>query len=111
VAESKEQLENCRTYINMLNVKSLNASELFQLASILFNCKGKAQEAEKSLGSVVTNIKGMSEDSYAFVWDKIPAEHHSTGAIKLPHITYDQDKASIEKEFSSRKVRQVHYRK
>ena len=28
VSESKEQLENCRTYINMLNVKSLQAKEI-----------------------------------------------------------------------------------
>jgi len=28
MSESKEQLENCRTYINMLNVKSLQAKEI-----------------------------------------------------------------------------------
>ena len=39
LVESKEQLENCRTYINMVNIKSLSADELFQLASILYHCK------------------------------------------------------------------------
>ena len=29
LSESKEQLENCRTYINMLNVRSLTTDELF----------------------------------------------------------------------------------
>jgi len=53
----------------------------------------------------------MSEDSFAFVWDKIPEEHHSLSAIQLPHITFQQDKSSIEKEFIERRVRQVHYRK
>ena len=53
----------------------------------------------------------MSEDSFAFVWDRIPEEHHSLKAIQLPHITYQQDKATIEKEFIDRRVRAVHYRK
>lgn len=53
----------------------------------------------------------MSEDSYAFVWDRIPDEHQSLNAIQLPHIAYQQDKATIEKEFIERRVRGVHYRK
>ena len=79
--DSKEQLENCRTYINMMNIKSLSASELYQLASILYECKKRAEEAEKGLSQVVNKVKGMSEDSFAFVWDLIPQEHHSLDAI------------------------------
>ena len=86
--DSKEQLENCRTYINMMNIKNLSASELYQLASILYECKKRAEEAEKGLSQVVNKVKGMSEDSFAFVWDLIPQEHHSLDAIQLPHITY-----------------------
>lgn len=29
IIENKEQLENCRTYINMLNIRSLSAAELY----------------------------------------------------------------------------------
>ena len=29
ISESKEQLENCRTYINLLNIKQLTGNELF----------------------------------------------------------------------------------
>lgn len=53
----------------------------------------------------------MSEDSHAFVWDKIPEEYHSTKAIQLPHVTFMQEKSSIEKEYALRRVRAVHYRK
>jgi hypothetical protein len=60
---------------------------------------------------VVNKIKGMSEDSFGFVWDNIPVEHHYLRAIKLPHLTYEQEKSSIEKEFTERRVRHVHYRK
>jgi len=53
----------------------------------------------------------MSEDSHAFVWDKIPIEYHNTKSIQLPHETFMQEKSSIEKEYNLRKVRGVHYRK
>jgi len=43
----------------------------------LYQCRKKAEDSEKNLGTVVNKIKGMSEDSFAFVWDKIPEEHHS----------------------------------
>jgi hypothetical protein len=51
------------------------------LASILYECKKRAEEAEKNLKEVVNKVKGLSEDSFAFVWDKIPVEHHSLNAI------------------------------
>lgn len=88
MVESKEQLENCRTYINMVDVKTLSAKELFQLASILYHCKTQSEHAEKNLCQVVNKCKGMSEDSFAFVWDRIPEEHHNLRAIQLPHIAY-----------------------
>lgn len=72
----------------MMNIKNLSASELYQLASILYDCKKRAAEAEKGLDQVVNKVKGLSEDSFAFVWDLIPVEHHTLDAIQLPHITY-----------------------
>jgi hypothetical protein len=33
----------------MMNIKNLSADELFQLASILYECKKRAEEAEKGL--------------------------------------------------------------
>ena len=53
----------------MLNVRSLTTDELFQLATIIYNCKQKSVETEKNLGKIVNKIKGMSEDSHAFVYD------------------------------------------
>jgi uncharacterized coiled-coil protein SlyX len=79
--DSKEQLENCRTYINLMNIRNLTANELHQLASILYECKRRAVEAEKNLDYVVHKVKGLSEDSFAFVWDLIPPAHHSLDAI------------------------------
>ena len=111
IIESKEQLENCRTYINMLNIKSLSANELYQLATILNTCMKKSKEAEKNLSQVVDKVKNLSEDSFSFVWDKIPAEYHNLSTITSPYQTALQEKASIEKEFNDRKVRAVHYRK
>ena len=111
ITENKEQLENCRTYINLINVKCLRANELEQLATILYECKKKSDQTEKNLAEVVDKIKNLSEDSFAFVWDNLSKEHHSLAAIQLSHLKYIQDKASIEKEYIERKVRAVHYRK
>jgi hypothetical protein len=111
IIENKEQLENCRTYINMLNIKLLSAAELYQLASILHSCMQKSKESEKNLKEVVAKIGPLSEDSYAFVWDKLPQVHHEVSCIQLPQFLYQQNKASIEKEFTDRRVRAVHYRK
>ena len=83
-----EQLENCRTYINMLNIRSLRAEELHQLANILYTCKIKAQETEKALGQVVGKVKGLSEDSQAFVFDQLDPVHDSISVIQLPHHTF-----------------------
>ena len=111
ITESKEQLENCRTYINMMNVKQLSANELFQLASIINQCKKKSEQSETDLSRVVDSIKNLSEDSFSFVWDKIDKKHYSVSAITLPHITADQEKPQVEKDYNDRKVRGVHYRK
>lgn len=40
--DSKEQLENCRTLINMMNIKFLSKDELYQLANIIFQCNKKS---------------------------------------------------------------------
>lgn len=42
IDESREQIENCRTWINMINVKQLSADELHQLAIILHTCMKKS---------------------------------------------------------------------
>lgn len=40
--DSKEQLENCRTLVNMMNIKFLSKDELYQLANIIFQCNKKS---------------------------------------------------------------------
>jgi uncharacterized protein YifN (PemK superfamily) len=88
IIENKEQLENCRTYINMLNIRSLSAAELYQLATILHNCMLKSKDSEKNLKDVVVKVGTLSEDSYAFVWDKLPEVHHDMSNIQLPQFLY-----------------------
>lgn len=34
--EAREQLENCRTLINLMNIKFLKRNELHQLSSLIF---------------------------------------------------------------------------
>ena len=65
----------------MLNIKALSSQELHQLATILYNCKQKSTATEESLDKVVKKVKGLSEDSYAFVWDKIEYDPYK---IQLP---------------------------
>ncbi len=69
--DSKEQLENCRTLVNMMNIKFLSKDELYQLANIIYQCNKKSVESEKSLGKILKDIHGYSEDVFGFVWDKI----------------------------------------
>lgn len=73
----------------MLNVKTLSAKELYQLANIIHSCKVKAEDSEKNLSKIVDKIKGMSEDSYALVWDKIPDSHFNLNSIMLPHQNFE----------------------
>ena len=54
-------------------------------------------------------MKGYSEDVFGFVWDKIDGMDFKK--IKLPHEVVQQEKASLEREYNSRRVRRVHYRK
>ena len=71
IDDSREQLENCRTLINMMNVKFLSKDELYQLANIVYHCSKKSQTAEKALAKILKDIHGYSEDVFGFVWDKI----------------------------------------
>lgn len=71
IDDAREQLENCRTLINMMNVKFLAKDELYQLANIVYECSRKSQEAERALGKTLKDIHGYSEDVFGFVWDKI----------------------------------------
>ena len=71
----------------------------------------KSKSSESNLKDIIHKIKGLSEDSFAFVWDNIPKEHHTTESIPDPYEVAMQEKVSIEKEFSERKVRRIHYRK
>lgn len=119
IDDSREQLENCRTLINMMNVKLLTKDELYQLANIVYQCSRKSKEAEKALAKILNDIHGYSEDVFGFVWDKILYDPSNTtggpvnilAQIKLPHQYIKQEKAALEKEFASKRVRGVHYRK
>lgn len=71
IDDSREQLENCRTLVNMMNVTFLTKDELFQLANIVYECSKKGKEAEKALARILKDIHGYSEDVFGFVWDKI----------------------------------------
>lgn len=71
----------------------------------------KSKYSENNLKSLMYKIKGLSEDSFSFVWDNIPPEHHNTDNIPNSYEVAQQEKVSIEKEYSERKVRRVHYRK
>jgi hypothetical protein len=95
----------------MINVKRLSADELHQLATILNSCMKKSRAAEVNLEDIVQKVKGLSEDSFAFVWDNIPKEHHNLLQIPNCYEVAQNEKVSIEKEFSERRVRRVHYRK
>jgi len=100
---SREQLENCRTLINMMNVKFLSKEELYQLANIVYQCSKKSKEAEKALDKILRDIHGYSEDVFGFVWDKIlfdPSGSTNLSQIKLPHTYIRQEKAALEKEFA-----------
>lgn len=94
----------------MMNIKFLSKEELYQLANIIYQCNKKSQDAEKSLSKILKDIHGYSEDVFGFVWDKIYGQSDYT-QIKLPHTYIKQEKAALEKEFNSRRVRNVHYRK
>ncbi len=111
IDDAKEQLENCRTLINMMNIKFLSKEELYQLANIIYQSSKKSLEAEKSLSKVLKDIHGYSEDVFGFVWDKIYGPAADYTQIKLPHAYIKQEKAALEKEFQQRRVRNVHYRK
>lgn len=85
--------------------------ELHLIANLINTCMKKSKESEKNLREVVEKVKPMSEDSFSFVWDKIPIEHHSISSIPDPYEVTLQEKSSIEKEFTDRKVRAIHFRK
>ena len=46
IDDSKEQLENCRTLVNMMNLKLLSKDELYQLANIIYQCYKKSMDSE-----------------------------------------------------------------
>ena len=66
-----EQLQNCRTLINLMNIPLLSKNELEQLSTILYHNNIRGEEAEKNLKRVFKEIKGQSEDVWGFVWTKI----------------------------------------
>ena len=112
--DSREQLENCRTLVNMMNVKFLKKDELYQLATLLYHCSQKSKQSEEALAKILKDIHGYSEDVFGFVWDKVytsASPDGGLGSIKLPHTYIRQEKAALEKEFQPRRVRGVHYRK
>jgi hypothetical protein len=107
--ETQEQLENCRTFINMMNINLLHRDELKQLATLIHRSSQQAGKAQQAMDHIFKTIKSSSEDVQGFVWDKIDGKDYKT--IKLPHEAIKQDKATLEREFINRRVRTVHYRK
>ena len=107
--DTKEQLENCRTLINMMNIRFLQRTELKQLATLIYQSNQKGVESSEAVQKIYRDIKGYSEDVFGFVWDKIDGLDYKK--IKLPHEVIQQEKASLEREYNSRRVRRVHYRK
>jgi len=71
--------------------------------------KKKGENSEEAIEKILKEIKGYSEDVFGFVWDKIQGTEYRK--LKLPHAVVQQEKSSLEREFTSRKVRRVHYRK
>jgi len=47
--ETQEQLENCRTFINMMNVNLLHRDELKQLATLIHKSSQQAITASKAM--------------------------------------------------------------
>ena len=43
--DTKEQLENCRTLINMMNIRFLQRTELKQLATLIYQSNQKGIES------------------------------------------------------------------
>jgi hypothetical protein len=67
----KEQLENCSTHANLMNLKTLTNEELYNLSKILYSCSQKGQSAEDCMTELFKHLKPITEDNQAFVWDKI----------------------------------------
>lgn len=107
--EAKEQLENCRTLINLMNIRFLKRTELHQLFKLIHTSHDQGIESQKAVQKIYKDVRGTSEDVYGFVWDRIDGTNYKK--IKLPHEVIKQEKASLEREFNSRRVRSVHYRK
>lgn len=99
IDDSREQLENCRTLINMMNLKLLSKDELFNLSNIVYTCHKSSMNAETSLKQIEKDIQPLSEDVFGFVWDKIYRSYDLLKDIKLPHTYIRQEKAALEKEF------------
>jgi hypothetical protein len=60
--ETVEQLENCRTFINMMNVSMLHRDELKQLASLVYRSSKQSKQAQEAMESIFKQIKNSSED-------------------------------------------------
>lgn len=103
VDEAREQVENCRTLVNLMNLKLLKHSELSSLAHIIHGAQQKGELAHKALNTVFNEVKGASEDVNGFVWDKIDGREWKH--FKLPHEVLRAEKAALEREFANRRVR------
>jgi hypothetical protein len=60
------------------------------------------------MDKVDQSIQMLSEDLFAYVWDKI--YDINVNKLPFPHDYVQKDKAIIEKEFNSKRVKQVQYR-
>jgi hypothetical protein len=107
--EAYEQVANCRTLINMMNIKFLEHEELSSLTKMLYESHQQGKKAQEAIEDIFKGVKGQSEDVFGFVWDKIDGTEYKK--FKLPHELVRTEKASLEREFINRRVRNVHYRK
>ena len=93
----------------MMNIRFLRREELKQLAVVIYDCNKQGSDCYQAISKIFKEIRGASEDVNGFVWDQIDGTDYKT--IKLPHEVIRQEKAALEREFNSKRVRSVHYRK
>jgi hypothetical protein len=76
---------------------------------LVYSSHKQCKESQQAVKKIYKEVKVSSEDVYGFVWDRIDGTDYKS--IKLPHEVIKQEKAALEREFNSRRVRSVHYRK
>ena len=89
----QEQLDNTSTHVNFLNLKTLTNGELLKLGKVMSLCSEKGIEAEEGMIDLFKQLKGLSEDNSAFVWDRI--YDINVQRLKQPHDYLREQNAAI----------------